>query len=72
MSSSEIVPEGLSSTKFGRSVVLPLTGLVIGAIVLVIAFVFITATQQDREAKNASLRLAETAIATKKETSPAI
>lgn len=54
-------------SSFGRHVVLPLTGLVLGAIALVIAFVLVTARKQDEEARVSSIRLAETAVETKKD-----
>ena len=58
--------ETIKAVRFGRNVVVPLASLVIGAVVLVITFVFMTAYRQDQEAKTASLRLAETALETKK------
>ncbi|MDX7953191.1 EAL domain-containing protein [Lichenihabitans sp. Uapishka_5] len=55
------------SDTFARQVVLPLTILVVAAIVLVVAFVLITARRQDAEARRLSISLAETAMATKRE-----
>jgi sensor domain CHASE-containing protein len=59
--SASTVPPG----QFSRRVILPVAGLVAGAIALVLAFVLISAVRQDRIALEASTSLARTALAVK-------
>ena len=51
--------------RFGRTILLRLTLLVLAAIALVVAFALVSAGRQDRQALASSTRLAETALATK-------
>jgi diguanylate cyclase (GGDEF)-like protein/PAS domain S-box-containing protein len=51
--------------RFGRRVVVPVSAIVLGAIIIVLAFVLITSVRQNTLALDASTRLAKTALAVK-------
>jgi hypothetical protein len=50
---------------FGRRVILPVAAIIAGAMGIVVAFLVVTASQQDAIALDASTRLAGTAVAVK-------